>query len=156
MPLEVLTLMRAGVDTDRKEPFEFARRRFTHASYELTNTDRNIYERLLNALVALSPLGAKDLPEPCQLLYEQVQRLVGTEYWSEEATSGTLAPAVRALSSRQVSAAIQLIAKAGDTLDTECGVHSADTEGPSTKATAIVIDIDDSPEQADTRTFYLT
>ncbi len=148
--------MRTGVETNNRVPFEFARRRFTHASYELQDTDRSIYERLLNALLALAPLNAEDLPRPSRLLYEQVQRLIGAELWSHEANSGTLAPAVRALLNHEVAVAVQLIFMAGDSLDRYCEARQADTENQSTVATTIIQQKDDSTsEEPTTRTFYL-
>ena len=149
--------MRAGVETSKQLPFEFARRRFTHASYELKNTDRNIYERLLDALVALAPLKAEDLPRPCRSHYEQVQRLIGIELWSDDATSGTLAPAVRALSSHEVAVAVQLIFLAGDALDKHCDADQDDTEDESSEATTIIRPSDEStPDEPTARTFFLT
>ncbi len=144
------------METNNRVPFEFARRRFTHASYELRDTDRSIYERLLNALLALAPLNAEDLPRPSRLLYEQVQRLIGSELWSDKATSGTLAPAVRALSNHEVAIAVQLILMAGDSLDRYCDASRADAEDRSDAATTIIQQNDDSTsEEPTTRTFYL-
>ena len=149
--------MRAGEETGNQLPFEFARRRFAHACYELMNTDRNIYERLLDALVALAPLNTESLPESCRSSYEQVQQLIGSELWSDAATSGTLAPAIRALSSQQASIAAQLIFVAGDTLDFHCASSQAGTPYRSSEATTVIRQNDDSvPEVPNTRTFYLT
>ena len=149
------------METSNRVPFEFARRRFTHASYELKNTNRNVYERLLDALLALAPLKAEELPRPSRSHYEQVQRLIGLELWSRDATSGTLAPAVRALSSHEVAVAVQLIFMAGDALDKHCETGQDNTqdnaEDRTTEATTIICKKDDSEsKEPTTRTFYLT
>ena len=103
-------------------PYAFARQRFTHACDALENERRDVRDRLVDAIVALSPLRAEDIPRSCQVLYERLQDLIGPELWEDDATSGTLVAAVNALSLGRMAAAIELLVKASDTLDKHCGI----------------------------------
>jgi len=110
-------LARTRVNDRDLKPYEFARRRFFHARLILLNADRSVHERLLDALIALAPLRAEDIPRSCSSLYERVQNMVGETLWSNEATSGSLAPAVRALSVCQAKDAVRWIVMSGDRLN---------------------------------------
>ncbi len=104
-------------------PYAFARQRFTHACNALANEQRDVRDRVKDAIVALSPLRAEDIPRSCQVLYERLQNLIGPELWDDDATSGTLAAAVNALSMGRMATSIDLIVKASDTLDKHCGIE---------------------------------
>ena len=103
-------------------PYAFARQRFTHACDALANERCDVRDRLLDAIVALSPLRAEDIPRSCQVLYERLQHLIGPELWGDDATSGTLVAAVNALSVGRMAVAIELLITASDTLDKHCGI----------------------------------
>ncbi len=105
------------VNRNDLKPYEFARRRFCHMNLVLSDVDRSVHERLLDALVALAPIRVEDLPRSSHLLFERVQNLVGPTLWLDVATSGSLAPAVRALSVRQAEDAVRWISMAGDILN---------------------------------------
>ncbi|MEM8814619.1 MAG: hypothetical protein AAFX56_09200 [Pseudomonadota bacterium] len=109
-------------DADLK-PYSFARERFSHACNELAKTDRAASERLLDAVIALSPLRPEDIPRSCQLLYERLQELIGSSLWAEDVAPGALPAAVRSLPEQRRNIAMDLIAMASETLDKHCGVQ---------------------------------
>lgn len=107
------------------KPYIFARERFTHACRALTNEQRTVKERLLDAVIALSPLRPEDLPRACQVLHEKMQEIIGVSFWIDSATAGALPAAVRALTLQRAEAAAECIAMANATLDKYCGVQTA-------------------------------
>lgn len=117
--------MRIEMPDDDLQPYRFARERFAHAYRELREPDRDSTDRLLASIIALSPLRAEDMPRSCQVLYEQLQKLVGASLWSRQVSPGALPAAIRALSLQRRAAAMELIVMAGRTLDKYCGVRPA-------------------------------
>ncbi len=105
-------------------PYAFARARFSHACSELTKASRTPKERLLNAVIALTPLRPEDIPRSCQLLYEEMQQLIGADLWTDNITVGALPAAIRTLPLQHVECAVRFIVMAGETLDKHCGVQA--------------------------------
>lgn len=110
-------------DHDLK-PYALARQRFSHACRELGNEDRTTNQCVLEAIVALAPLRAEDMPRSCQLLYENVKQLIGPGLWDSDALGGALASAVKALPLHRANTIIGWMVMARDSLDKHCGVES--------------------------------
>lgn len=114
------------MSSDKLIPYAMAQRRFSHACRELVDQTKPVNERLLDAIVALSPLRDEDMPRACQLLYEKIKNRIGPGLWSGDVMAGALATSIRSLPPTRVTDVFQWIVMASEALDKHCSKESGE------------------------------